>query len=287
MNATDMNIKDRVFLITGGTSGVGNATAMGLARLGAKVVIVSRSEKRGQQTLAEIAQVTGNDQGDVLVADLALQASIKSACETFKRKYDHLHVLANLGGAVYTEKQITSEGIERMFAVNYLGHFVLTMQLLDMLKTSRPARVITVLGAPRFLKNPQINLDDLQLEQNFNGLRVLAQGLFARAYFTFELAKRLEGTGVTAVAFHPGWVRSQLTQNLPRYLHMLSSATNIFAKADCEIGVYLAAAKAVEGISGVYFDDKKQIVPIQQHYDAETGRRLWDISERLAVGVSV
>ena len=112
-----------VFLITGGTSGVGRATALGLARLGAKIVIISRSSERGQDALHSIAEATGNDRGEVLVADLSLQSSIRNVSEEFKRKYDNLHVLANLGGVMYFEKQLTQEGIERMFAVNYLSHF--------------------------------------------------------------------------------------------------------------------------------------------------------------------
>jgi NAD(P)-dependent dehydrogenase (short-subunit alcohol dehydrogenase family) len=144
---------------------------LGLARLGAKIVIISRSSERGQDALHSIAEATGNDRGEVLVADLSLQSSIRNVSEEFKRKYDNLHVLANLGGAIYLEKQLTQEGIERMFAVNYLGHFLLTNQLLDILKESRPSRVITVSGAPRFLKNAKINIEDIQLEKHFSGLR--------------------------------------------------------------------------------------------------------------------
>ncbi|MEH2376728.1 SDR family NAD(P)-dependent oxidoreductase [Nostoc sp.] len=145
-----MDIKNRVFLITGGTSGVGKATALGLARIGAKVVIISRTTESGQAALSDIAEATGNDRAEFLVADFSLQSSIRKVSEEFKRKYDNLHVLANLAGALFFEKQLTQEGIDMTFAVNYLNHFLLTNQLLDILKESRPSRVITVTGAPRF-----------------------------------------------------------------------------------------------------------------------------------------
>lgn len=282
MNGTSMDIKNRVFLITGGTSGVGKAVALGLARLGAKIVIISRSSESGQNALHAIAEATGNDRGEVLVADLSLQSSIRNVSEEFKRKYDNLHVLANLGGVMYFEKQLTQEGIKRMFAVNYLSHFLLTNQLLDMLKESRPSRVLTVAGAPRFLKHATINFEDIQLENHFSGLRAAAQAMFARTLFTFELAKRLEGTGVTAVAFHPGLVKSHLlrtAQNVPWYLKVMTPFMQALAKDDCEIGVYLAAAREIEKVNGVFFNESMQIVPFK--YDEEMGRKLWSMSEEL------
>jgi NAD(P)-dependent dehydrogenase (short-subunit alcohol dehydrogenase family) len=214
MIATNMDLKDRVFLITGGTSGVGKATANGLAKLGAKIVIVSRSAERGQDALNSIAQATGNDRGEYLMADLSLQSSVKALTEEVKRKYDNLHVLANLAGAIYFEKQLTSEGIERMFAINYLNQFFLTTQLLDMLKESRPARVITVLGNPRFLGNPKINFEDLQSTKKFSGMAALGQGMFARAFF--------------ALGFVPPWkCQIQPSQNdLERALVDQNSDTN-------------------------------------------------------------
>jgi NAD(P)-dependent dehydrogenase (short-subunit alcohol dehydrogenase family) len=284
MIATNMDLKDRVFLITGGTSGVGKATANGLAKLGAKIVIVSRSAERGQDALNSIAQATGNDRGEYLVADLSLQSSVKALTEEVKRKYDNLHVLANLAGAIYFEKQLTSEGIERMFAINYLNQFFLTTQLLDMLKESRPARVITVLGNPRFLGNPKINFEDLQSTKKFSGMAALGQGMFARAFFALELARRLEGTGVTSVSFHPGNVKSNLlktTSNVPWLIKIVTPIFDALAKDTCDIGVYLAAAKEIEQVSAVFFDDKKKIVPIYEKYDEAVGRKLWRASEEL------
>lgn len=284
MNGSAPEIQDRIFLVTGGTSGVGKATALGLARLGAKIVIVSRSSERGQAACDEIAAATGNDRGEFLVADLALQSSVRQVAETVKRRYDRLHVLANCGGAVYPERQLTAEGIERMFAVNYLGHFLLTTELLDLLTASRPARVITVLGAPRFLRNPQVNFDDLQLEHHFSGLRALGQAMFARMTFAFELAKRLEGTGVTSNSFHPGPVKSSLGQYFPWYIRLLTPVFDLMSKDECAIAVYLASAREVEKVSGAFFDDRKRIVALP--FDEAAGARLWAISETLTASAT-
>ena len=120
MNATSMDVKDKVFLVTGGTSGIGKATALGLARTGAKIVIISRSAKRGEAALEYIAKATGNERSEFLVADLSLQSSIKKASGEFKREYDNLHVLINVAGAIYFQKQLSGEGIDMMLAVNYL-----------------------------------------------------------------------------------------------------------------------------------------------------------------------
>ena len=283
MDTTNLDIKGRTFLITGGTSGVGKAVATGLAKLGAKIVIVSRSSESGQAALNAIAQASGNDKGEFLVADLSLQSSVRQASEEFKRKYDNLHVLANLAGAAYFEKQLTPEGIERTFAVNYLGHFLLTHQLLDMLKESGPSRVITVTGAPLFVKNPKINFDDLQVVKNFSSLRASGQSLHARTIFSFELAKRLKGTDVTSVVFYCGPVTSNLLnrpdQRVPWVLKLVDKYFASHSKDDCEIGVYLAASKEVEKVSGVFFNNKKQITPC--NYDEAVGQKLWEASEEL------
>ncbi len=281
MNTIGMDIKNRVFLITGGTSGVGKAIAMGLAGIGAKIVVISRTAESGQAAISYIKELTGNDNVDFLEADLSLQSSIRNVAEEFKRKYDNLHVLVNAAGALFFEKQMTTEGVDRAFAVNYLGHFLLTHQLLDVLKDSGPSRVITVGGAPRFLKNPKIDFNDLQMKHQYSGLRATTQAMFARVFFAFELAKRLEGTEVTSVAFNPGLITSNLVKNAPWWLKLITSLMRPWEKVDCEIGVYLAAAKEVEKATGVFFDDKKQIVSLSEKFDAAIGEKLWNVSEKL------
>ena len=281
-------MQGRVCLVTGGTSGVGNATARGLARLGAKVVLMCRNTDRGQQALDEIAGATGNQKGEILLGDLSLQASIRSAAAEFHRRFDRLDVLANLGGVLEFGKRPTTEGFDTMFSVNYLGHFLLTTLLIDLLVASRPSRVITVAGAPRFLQNPVIDFDNLQLELNFSGMRALAQAMFARVSFGFELANRLEGTGVTSVVFHPGTIQSHLAQNAPWWLKALTAPLAVLfalsAQKECDIAVYLASSAEVEGVSGVFFDDKRKVVStIREHHDETSGRRLWELSQALVL----
>ncbi len=270
----------QVFLISGGTSGVGQALATGVAALGAKVVIISRTTESGQQGVAHIAQVTGNDRAEFLVADLSLQASIRSAAEEFKRRFDSLHVLANVAGALFFDKQLTAEGIDQSLAVNYLSHFYLTNQLLDVLQASGPARVLTVGGAPRFLRQPVVDLQDLQLAHNYSGMRATSQAMFARLYFAFALARRLHGTRVTSVAFHPGLISSRLVQGAPWWLKLLTSVLKPWEKTTCESGVYVATAPAAAG-NGVFFDEQKRLVALNDQYDPAIGEKLWQLSEAL------
>ncbi len=284
MNSTNSNglaVKDRVFLVTGGTSGVGRAIATGVAATGAKVVIISRTAESGQQGVRHLAEATGNDRTEFLVADLSLQSSIRAVSEEFKRRYTNLHVLANVAGALFFDQQRTAEGIDKSFAVNYLSHFYLTQQLLDVLQVSGPARVMTVGGAPRFLQKPTLQLEDLQLTKHYSGMGATSQAMFARLYFTFALARRLEGTDVTAVAFHPGLITSKLVQDAPWWLKALTGLLKPWEKTTCDVGTYLATAAEVAHANGVFFDENKQPVPLQQKYDPAVGERLWRLSEEL------
>ena len=273
--------QNQVFLISGGTSGVGQALATGIAALGAKVVIISRTAESGQQGVARIAEATGNDRAEFLVADLSLQASIRHAAAEFKRRFDNLHVLANVAGALFFEKQLTAEGIDKSLAVNYLSHFYLTNQLLDVLQASGPARVMTVGGAPRFLRQPTVDLQDLQLAHHYNGMRATSQAMFARLYFVFALAKRLQGTGVTSVAFHPGLVASRLVQGAPWWLKLLTGALKPWEKTTCASGVYVATAPKAAAANGVFFDEQKRLVALNDQYDPALGEQLWQLSEAL------
>src|SRR6218665_532802 len=218
----EYNFDNKTFLVTGGTSGVGKATAIGLAQKGARIVIVSRDGASSKKTLEEIAERTGNDKGEYLLADLSLHASVKQLAEEFKRKYDNLHVLANCAGALFPEMKMTADGFERNFAINYMSHFWLTTNLLDILQENGPSRIITVAGNPMFLKNAKINFDDLQYTQKFSGFMATGQAMYARLFFTFELAKRLQGTNITANAFNPGVMKSNLAANSAWYFKILA-----------------------------------------------------------------
>lgn len=261
-----MDNKDKIFLVTGGTSGVGNAIAKGIAKSGAKVVIVSRTITSAENAVKQLIKTTGNSNIDYLVADLSLQSSIKKLSEDFKNKYDHLNILVNVAGAIYFDKEVTTEGIDKSFAVNYLSHFSLTNHLLDLLQKIENSRVLTVGAAPMYLKNPKINFDDIQMQQKYSGMTATTQAMFARIFFTFTLAKRLQGTNVSAVAFHPGLITSNLVKTAPLWMRIMALVFKPFEKKDCEIGTFLSLEDNVE--NGVFYDDKKKIIHLNEKYNS-------------------
>ena len=183
-----MLMDGKICLVTGASSGIGKATALGLARMGTTVVMVCRDTNKGQVALAEIRQKSGNNSIDLLVADLSSQAAIRSLASEYRSKYQHLHVLINNAGVYYTKRHVTNDGLEAMFAVNYLAHFLLTNLLLDIIKSSAPARIINVAGA--YHAKGRINFDNLQGERDFDGQRANHQSKLADVLFTCELARR-------------------------------------------------------------------------------------------------
>lgn len=274
-------LKDKIFLVTGGTSGVGKATAISLAQQNNKIVIIGRNAKNCEAIIEEITRRTGNNKTEYLLADLSLKASVKKAAEEFKNKYDNLHVLANCTGAMFSDMQFTNENIESSFAINYMSHFWLTTNLLDILKESSPSRIITIGGNAMFLKNAKLDFNNLQYTNNFNGLKAAANAMYARLFFIFELAKRLEGTKVTANIFNSGPIKSNLMANAAWYIKVATKLFKPSEKDVCDIANYLATSNEVENISGRFFKEDKKIVPFHEKFDGNIGKRLWEISEQL------
>jgi NAD(P)-dependent dehydrogenase (short-subunit alcohol dehydrogenase family) len=276
-----MSRPNKVCLVTGANSGIGKATALGLAELGATVVMLCRNRERGETVREEIISRSGNSRIDVMWADLSEQSSIREFVTAFKSKYDRLHVLSHNAGVVLMNRQTSSDGIEKILAINYLSRFLLTTLLLDVLKQSSPARITNVSGPPIALRTARINFDDIQFEEHFNWLQANTQVLLAGVLFSFELASRLKGTGVTSNAFFPGVVRSNITQNLPWYMSFFPNMMQPFFTEKCKTSVYLASSPEVENISGKFFVNKK-VVEIMSKYADETSRaKLWTISETL------
>ena len=270
-------MKDKVVLITGGSAGVGKAAALGLARLGAGLVLLSRDPDRAEQTRQEIAAATGNERIRCLQADLAEWSSVRRAAEDFKERYPRLDVLMNCAGVLYPKRTVSVEGAEMTLAVEFLGHFLLTKVLLGLLKRSAPARILTVTGNAGPLRFARIHFDDLQLERGYNPLKAKLQAELAKALFSMELARRLEGSGVTSNAFHPGLIRSRLIRNLPWVLRIPASIGVALFGGETRTGVYLAASPEVEGISGRLFErvGDERSVPV------DGAARLWEIAESL------
>jgi len=275
-------------LITGATSGIGQATAMGLARLGARVVLVARDAEKGRRTAAEITERTGNHQVDVLLADLSSQASVRQLAEEVIGRYPRLDVLVNNAGIILGTRRTTIDGLEYTFAVNHLAPFLLTNLLLDTLKASAPSRIVIVSSEAQ--RMGRLNFEDLQGEAHYSGQAAYNQSKLANIMFCYALARRLEGTGVTATVAHPGLVRTNFGQENPtRTVRVLIALFKRFMKTPEQGAVtpiHLASSPEVEGATGRYFVNKRARRSSPRSYDTAATERLWHESERL-VGLPV
>jgi NAD(P)-dependent dehydrogenase (short-subunit alcohol dehydrogenase family) len=272
----------KVCLITGGTNGIGKSTALELARMGATVVIVGRNAQKTSQVVEEIRAASGNDTADSLLADLSSQQEVRRLADEFKSKYAQLHVLLNNAGAVFLRRQLSVDGIEMTFALNHLAYFLLTNLLVDTLKSNAPARVINVASDAH--ASGKIEFDNLQGERSY-GPAAYGNSKLANILFTVELARRLEGSGVTANALHPGFVATGFAKNNGRLLAALIGIfTPLVARSPAkgaETSVYLASSPEVEGITGKYFFDSHVIPAASQAADMLAAAKLWQVSAEL------
>lgn len=274
-------LEGKICLVTGATSGIGKETAFGLAREGGTVVIVARNPEKGSRIVQEIKDSTGNPHVDLLIADLSRQADVRNLATQFRQKYAHLHVLVNDAGGVYMRRQETADGIEMTFGVNHLAGFFLTNLLLDILKASAPSRIINVSSAAHL--RAHLDLADLQGKKTYSGVRAYGASKLAILYFTYELARRLEGTYVTVNALHPGFVRSNFARNNRGgfLVRVLSAIIGISVEKGARTSIYLATSPEVEHVTGKYFVKCKAVQSNHMSYDRELARRLWEISEEL------
>jgi NAD(P)-dependent dehydrogenase (short-subunit alcohol dehydrogenase family) len=278
-------MKGRVCVITGATSGIGKATALGLAKMGATVVIVGRDQNRGEQARDEIRLQSGNQNVDVLTADLSSRAEIMLLALNLKARYPQLHVLINNAGISPIKRSVTVDGNEAIFAVNYLAPFLLTNLLLDPLIGSAPARVVNVAGD--FHRRANIQFDDLMSEKEYSFSRANNQAKLALIMFTYELARRLAGKSVTANCLHPGAVSTGAPLKDPdlspiaRIMYNLVRPFFLSPAKGAQTSIYLASSPEVENISGKYFIKKNQVLSSPESYDEGKARRLWEVSEML------
>lgn len=270
-------------LITGATGGIGLAAARDLARRGAKLAIVARSEPRAGEAVRQIKAASGTDgEVDVLLADLASQASIRGLAAEALERYSRLDVLVNNAGAVNSQRRITEDGIELTWAVNHVAPFLLTTLLLDRIRASAPARIVTTSSAAHL--RAQIPFDDMSGERTYGpfGFGRYSQTKLANILFTLEVARRLEGTGVTANCFHPGFVASGFNRNNGALMTFGMAIARPFGRSSekgAETLVWLVDSPEVAGESGGYFTDMRRILPSAAGQDAEAARRLWAVSE--------
>jgi len=273
-------MEGKICMITGANSGIGKATALGLAEMGAKIVMVCRNKERGETAQQEITGKTGNKNIDLLVCDLSSQEQIHKLVSEFKQKYQNLHVLINNAGIVLSKRQLSIDGIEMNFAVNYLAPFLLTNLLIDVLKKSAPSRIINVSSGVH--KMASMDFDDLQGEnKKYGAFKNYGVSKLAITLFTYELSRRLEGTGVTVNAIHPGVVRSNLGRDQPAFSRAFQKTFFKSPKKGAATSIYLASSPDVEGITGKYFVSKEPKRSSDESYNEEYAKRLWEISAEM------
>ncbi|HET8839823.1 MAG TPA: SDR family oxidoreductase, partial [Ktedonobacteraceae bacterium] len=233
-------MQGKVCIVTGANSGIGKATALGLAQMGATVVMVCRNQVKGEEARNEIKEKSGNDAIDLMLVDLASQASIRQLAENIQQRYQQLHVLINNAGVASLTRRETADGFEMEFAVNYLAPFLLTNLLLDRLKASTPARIVNVSSDAQ--KSGIVKMDDLQSKKKY-GLRAYGQSKLALVLFTYKLASLLQGTGVTANCLHPGFVATNIGQDgagsVGRSIIKLISKFGVSPEKGAKTSIYL------------------------------------------------
>jgi NAD(P)-dependent dehydrogenase (short-subunit alcohol dehydrogenase family) len=275
-------------LITGATNGIGQAAAQAIASQGGRLVIVGRNAAKTEAVAAELRQASGNPAVDFLVADLSSLAQVRRLAAEFTARYDRLDALVNNAGAFFMRRQETVDGLEMTFALNHLSYFLLTTLLLDTLRTSAPARVINVASGAE--SGAKVNWDDLQLTKGYRGFNAYALSKRFNLYFTYELARRLAGSGVTANAVHPGMVATGIWANpFGRLGGLVKPLTRLAMKSPekaAETVVYLATAPAVAGVTGKYFVDRKERYSSRASQDAAAAQRASQMSEALLAGLT-
>ncbi|HZN75325.1 MAG TPA: SDR family oxidoreductase [Micromonosporaceae bacterium] len=273
----------KTVLITGGTAGIGKATAVGLARLGARVAITGRHAERAEAAADDIRAASGNPAVDAYGADLSAQAQVRRLAAEVLDAYPRLDVLVNNAGGFWNTRRVTVDGLEHTFALNHLAPFLLTHLLRDRLIATAPARIVTVSSGAQAVG--RIDFDDLQGERSYSGQRAYNQSKLANVMFTYELARRLEGTGVTATVLHPGVVRTAFAAEDPaRWQRVFLPVIRPFMKTPdqgAETSIYLASSPDVDGITGRYFADRKPKRSSKASYDTAAQARLWQVSAAL------
>jgi NAD(P)-dependent dehydrogenase (short-subunit alcohol dehydrogenase family) len=268
---------EKIIFITGGTSGIGKATALELLRTGSRVVIGVRNVASGEAVRDEFRALSGLDNTDVLVGDLSSLASVREMANMFRKKYSHLDVLINNAAVYKNTRQLSADRFELMFATNHLAPFLLTDLLLDPLKASGRARVLNITAPSR----TKLNFDDLQSEKNFNPLNAFGASKMANLLFTFELASRLEGRGVMVNAVHPGLARSHLMRDANFFVRTMSSLFS-GTPEKAALGILgVALSDQLANQTGKFFSKGDVIQADPYAYDRDVQMRLWEISERL------
>ena len=281
-------MQDKLVLITGATNGIGKEAARQIALKGAKVIIAGRSQAKLNTTIAELKQLTGNQKIDGLLADLSTLSGMRQLAEQFLSRYDRLDVLLNNAGALFTERNVTVDGYEQTLALNHLSYFVVTNLLLDVLKASAPARIVNVASDVHY--GGSMDFDDLHLANGYAPLKAYGQSKLANVMFSYALAERLRGFDVTVNALHPGVVQSGFGKNNTSIVGrvtgiavgLMQRMRGVDVTAGADTAVYLACSPEVEGITGKYWEKRKQKESSAESLDSIAWEKLWDKSLEMA-----
>jgi NAD(P)-dependent dehydrogenase (short-subunit alcohol dehydrogenase family) len=279
---TVQQLRGKTCLITGATNGIGLETAVALARAGGNIVLVGRSPQRIEAASKTVRDAGGTGTVDTIQADLSSQAEVRRAAAEFRDRHARLDVLVNNAGGVFMRRETSVDGIEMTFALNHLAYFLLTNLLLDLLIASAPARVINVSSGAHV--GGRMRFDDLANPRRYSGWAAYSQSKLANVLFTYELARRLEGKGVTANALHPGFVATNFgraNSGIFNPLFRLLQLGAISPAQGAQTNIYLAASPEVEGVTGAYFDRSKAVRSSAASYNVQDARRLWEESARL------
>ena len=271
-------IDERIIMVTGATAGIGLATARGIAQQGATVILVGRSLERSRAAAEGIKEQTGNPRIDFLVADLSLQSDVRRLSEQVQERYARLHVLVNNAGGMFLNGQVSTEGIEMTLALNHLGYYLLTRSLYNLLQASTPARVVNVSSLAHL--GARLDFPNLQ----FSGWKGYKRSKLANILFTYELARRLEGTGVTVNALSPGLVASNFGMNNRGLFPLIKPVVDRFAVTNergAETSIHLACSPDVEGVTGQYFTGCRPRRSSAASYDRTAAAQLWALSARM------
>ena len=276
------SVAGKRIVLTGATNGIGLAAAIELGRRGADLTLVARNPSRAAEAVRRISAVSKGSIPDVMLADLASQSSIRQLAAELLARYPRIQVLVNNAGAIYAQRQMTADGVELTWAVNHLAPFLLTNLVLDRMKTSRPARIVTTSSGAH--EGARIPFDDLNAQRSWGGAGFTRYGetKLANVLFTAELARRLEGTGVTANAFHPGFVATGFNRNNGVLMRLGMAISRPFARSPqkgAETLVWLVDSEEASDLNGVYVFDRRPVAPSSAAQDVEAARRLWQVSE--------
>ena len=273
----------KVCLVTGATDGIGKVSARVLAELGAKVIIVGRNPEKSAIVLAELRSISGNENIDLLMADLAVMQEVRDLAEQVISRYDRLDVLLNNAGGYFTKHKITSDGLEMTFALNHMSYFLLTNKLMELLKYSAPARIVNVSSDAHY--GVDMEFENLNGEQEYKAWKAYQKSKLANVLFTYELLKKVPGN-ITVNCLHPGFVATNFGHNNGGFFGPVLKIAQRISAIDPEEGaktsIFLCSAPEVKGVSGKYFYKCQPKTSSRESRNKDTGKRLWQISSDIA-----